>query len=331
MKAISYPSKGHVTLTDLPEPQPAAHEVLIEVRSSGICHTDIDVMHARYGSGAFPVVPGHEYAGVVTAVGDKVSGFAPGDRVVVDPNLSCGTCRPCQRGQHNLCVLLGAYGVSQNGGFAEFSAVDARNLHRIGDLPFDQAALAEPMGCVLNGITALAPKAGDEALIIGAGPIGLLLAIALRTRGLTRITLADIDPARLDLARSFGFDAVESGSAAMAAMRRGMDICIDATGRTDVAAQMIDYVADGGSLLFFGVCPPDAKIQISPFEIFRRQLRLQGTHSLNRNIPQALEAIRSFGPGIAGLISHQLSLAEVAEVLGSHAPAGSLKIQARLG
>ncbi|MFD1796494.1 zinc-dependent alcohol dehydrogenase family protein [Paracoccus aurantiacus] len=330
MKAITFPASGQVTLCDLADPEPAPNEVLIKVRSSGMCHTDIDVMHARYGTGAFPVVPGHEYAGVVVQTGSEVSGFAVGDHVVVDPNLSCGECRACRRGNHNLCATLGAYGVTRNGGFAEYSAVDMRNLHLIGDLPFEQAALAEPMGCVLNGVGALAPKPQDEALIVGAGPIGLLLAIALRTKGLTRITLADIDHSRLDLARGFGFDAVESGGDPMRALRREMDICVDATGRPDVAASLVDYSADGGSVLFFGVCPPDAKISISPFELFRRQLRLAGTHSLNRNIPEAISAIRSFGAGIAGVVSHKMTLAEMAEVMASRAPAGSLKIQAQL-
>lgn len=331
MKAVTYPAKGEVAFRDLPQPEPAAHEVLIRVRASGICHTDIDVLHARYGSGAFPVVPGHEYAGEIVALGRDVAGFAVGDRVVVDPNLSCGTCRPCRRGRENLCINLGAYGVSANGGFAEFSAVSAANLHAIGDLPFDQAALAEPMGCVLNGVTTLAPAPQDEALIFGAGPIGLLLAIALRTRGVQRITLADIDPARVGIARSFGFYSVETGSAELQAMRRNMDISIDATGRSDVAASLIDYAADGGAVLFFGVCPPDAQIAIKPFEIFRRQLRLQGTHSLNRNIPQALDAIRSYGPDIARLVSHRVELGRIAEILTNHAPTGSLKIQAELG
>lgn len=330
MKAVTYPARGEVAFRDLPEPEPAADEVLIRVRASGICHTDIDVLHARYGSGAFPVVPGHEYAGEVVALGREVSGFAIGDRVVVDPNLSCGTCRSCLLGQENLCVKLGAYGVSVNGGFTEFSAVATRNLHPIGDLPFNQAALAEPMGCVLNGVSVISPKPEDVALIIGAGPIGMLLAIALRTRGVRAITLADIDPSRLALAASFGFDGVESGSADMAAMRRGMDICVDATGRSRVAGSLIDYAADGGSVLFFGVCPPDARIAISPFELFRRQVRLQGTHSLNRNIPAALDAIRSYGPSIADLVSHRVGLEEIAGILSSHAPAGSLKIQAAL-
>lgn len=330
MKAIVYTAKGHVAQRDLPDPEPRSGEVLLRVRASGLCHTDIDVLHARYGDGQFPIVPGHEFAGDVVAIGPDVVGFAVGDRVVVDPNLSCGTCRSCRRGRANLCTALGAYGVSTPGGFAEFVAVRAANLHPIGDLPFAQAALAEPMGCVLNGVTALAPAPEDETLIIGAGPIGLLLAIALRTRGVERITLADLDPSRLDLARSFGFDAVENGGSAIAAMRRSMDICADATGRAEVAASLIDYIADGGQALFFGVCAPQARIEISPFEVFRRQLRLVGTHSLNRNIPDALQAIRLYGAGIDRLVSHRLPLDGVADILASKAPPGSLKIQAAL-
>ena len=154
--------------------------------------------------------------------------------------------------------------------------------------------------------------------------------IALRTRGVRAITLADIDPSRLALAASFGFEGVESGSPNMAAMQRSMNICIDATGRAEVAGSLTNYAADGGGVLFFGVCPPDARIEISPFEIFRRQLRLQGTHSLKRNIPAALEAIRSYGPGIADLVSHRVGLGEIAGILSSRASAGSLKVQAEL-
>lgn len=328
MKAVCYPAAGRVELAELPDPEPGAGEVLVAVKASGICHTDIDVLHARYGPGAFPVVPGHEYAGEVIEVGAGVSAVAVGDRVVIDPNFGCGTCRACREGRSNLCAGLGAYGVTKNGGFAEISVVRAENLVPIGTMPYVTAALAEPMGCVLNGVSALAPKAGQTALIFGAGPIGLLIGMALRTRGIDSITLADIDDDRLALAESFGFAGVAAGSAGLAALRHQIDLTADATGNAGVAGGLIGYTASGGKCLFFGVCPPDARIEISPFEVFRRQLTLVGTHSLNHNIPESLEAIRATGPGIARLVSHRLSLREITETLAGAKRRGSLKIQA---
>lgn len=326
MKAVTYPAVGKVDFADIADPEPGPDEALIAVRASGICHTDIDVLHARYGPGAFPVVPGHEYAGDVIAVGSAVTGLSVGDRVVVDPNLSCGSCRACRQGMANLCETLCAYGVTCNGGFAEFSVVRANNLVAIEDLPFEIAALAEPMGCALNGVSAIAPKPADEALIFGAGPMGLLLGIALKTKGLSRVTFADIDGNRLTLAESFGFSGVAAGSSELGKMRHGMDLTVDATGNVRVAADLINYTANGGSCLFFGVCAPDARIDIAPFEIFRRQLTLAGTHSLNHNIPEALSAIRAYGPDIARLVSHRLPLTEIAALLSGSPPAGSRKI-----
>lgn len=327
MKAVLYPAAGEVTLADLPDPAPGPGEAVVAVRASGLCHTDIDVLHARYGPGAFPVVPGHEFAGEVIALGSDVDGFSLGDRVVVDPNLSCGQCRACRQGMANLCETLGAYGVSCHGGFAERSVVRAANMVAIDDMPYEIAALAEPMGCVLNGVTAIAPAPEDNALIFGAGPIGLLIGMALKTRGLSRVSFADIDPKRLQLAESFGFSGVAVGSAELEKRRHGMDLTVDATGNAKVASELVSYTANGGSCLFFGVCAPEARIEIAPFEIFRRQLTLAGTHSLNHNIPDALAAIRAYGPEIGRLVSHRLSLDELAATLRAKAPAGSLKIQ----
>lgn len=328
MKAVIYTRKGNVATGALADPQPDDVEVLIRVRASGICHTDIDVLHGRYGEGTFPLVPGHEFAGEVVAIGGGVTNLAPGDRVVVDPNLSCGTCAACRRGRANLCGTLGAYGVTQNGGFAELCVVRASHAIPIGDMPFEMAALAEPMGCVLNGIGAVTPQAEDHALIYGAGPIGLLLAIALRTAGLKRISVADVDADRIALAESFGFDGVAVGSTALSGLRRGVNIAIDATGKTQVANGLVDMVANGGRVLFFGVCPPDEKITVSPHELFRRQITLAGTHSLNHNIPQALAAITAYGRGIANLVSHRVPLADVPAFLTGPVTGPRLKVQA---
>ena len=328
MKAIVFTGAHQVEVTDLPDPKPGPSDVVVDVRASGICHTDFEVLKDNYGTGAFPVVPGHEYAGVIAELGENVTGLRVGDRVVVDPNLECGTCRSCKRGWAHLCENLGAYGVTTHGGFAEKSMVKASAVHTIGGMSFAQAALAEPMGCVLNGMDAVHETWMEDALVIGAGPMGLLFAIALKEQGVANVVLSDISESRLELASSFGFDVIASQSSDMERWHHRADLAVDATGVPAVAGGLVDLVANGGKALFFGVCPSDARIEISPFEVFRRQLTLAGSHSLNHNIPRALEVIGAYGSDIERVVSHHLSLEEVGEILASHPPEGSLKVHA---
>lgn len=328
MRAILFPRKDEVKALDLPDPVAGANDVIVRVRASGICHTDLEVLKGNYGSSAFPLVPGHEFSGVIAEVGAGVTELRSGDAVVVDPNLECGTCDACERGYAHLCERLGAYGVTVNGGFAEYCMVKASAVHPIHDLPFHLAALAEPMGCVLNGVEAADGANARSALIFGAGSMGHLMAIALRIRGVPEISLVDIDDARLELTESFGFSPVRAGSEALERMRQSFDLVVDATGVAAVAERLIEYTASGGTCHFFGVCPSEARIKIAPFEVFRRQLKLVGSHSLNHNIPEALAVIRAFGLDMGRLVSHRLPLDEIVGMLNHGAPKGSLKIQA---
>ncbi|WP_187430289.1 D-altritol 5-dehydrogenase [Roseobacter fucihabitans] len=327
MKSIVFEGRNKLSLTSKPDPRPEAGEVLIEVHASGICHTDFEVLRANYGTSAFPLVPGHEYAGKVLEVGGDVTTVRPGDRVVVDPNLECGNCPACQRGWAHLCAHLGAYGVTQDGGFAQLSVVKSSRVHLIGDMPYDIAALAEPFGCVLNGLDAGQAQRAQNALIFGAGPIGLLMAIGMQVSGVKDITLVDIDATRLSLAESFGFKPIASGSGQLETMRHGMDLVADATGVVSVAGGLTDYIANGGVGLFFGVCAADERIEIAPFELFRRQITLAGSHSLNHNMPQALAGLRAYGPDISRIVSHKMRLEEIAAVFEGQGPKSSLKIQ----
>jgi 2-desacetyl-2-hydroxyethyl bacteriochlorophyllide A dehydrogenase len=315
MKAIRFTGKGEARLAELTLGDLPAGHALIRVKAAGLCHTDIDVLHARYGDGAFPVVPGHEYAGEIAALAADVTGFRTGDRVAVDPNLPCGTCPSCRKGLTNLCRDLKAYGVSHDGGFAEYSVVRADHLHGIGDMPYPIAALAEPLACVVNGLGAAGLRNGapmpKDALVIGAGPIGLLLALSLKAEGAETVTVADINESRLAFAAELGLGGIVSGSQALADRRRSYDFVADATGIASVVEGMIDLVADGGTALIFGVCAPDARISVAPFEIFRRQLKLVGSHSLNRNIPDALDILKRDDGRMAKLVSHRLPLADI--------------------
>lgn len=327
MRAILFPARNTVEATTLPDPLPGPGQVVVEVHASGICHTDIEVLRGNYGTSAFPLVPGHEYAGAIAELGPEVEGLQVGDRVVVDPNVECGTCSACRRGWAHLCETLGAYGVTRNGGFAERGLVRASAVHPIGDMPYVMAALAEPLGCVLNGLDAVQAKRAENALIFGAGPIGLLLGVGLNINGVSEVTFVEVDEARVTFAEEFGFRAINAGSPDLPSWHRKADLAIDATGVPEVAESLIRFIADGGAGLFFGVCPSEAKIQISPFELFRRQITIAGSHSLNHNIPDAMAALRAFGSDVAQVVSHKLPLEDVAQVFSEGAPMGSLKIQ----
>ena len=327
MKAVVFTGKNEVAFTDLPDPTPKPDEVVVAVKASGICHTDYEVLKDNYGTGAFPVVPGHEYAGVIVEIGSDVDNVSVGDRVAVDPNFECASCRACQRGWAHLCENLSAYGVTTHGGFAERSLVRAGNVHPIGDMSFSRAALAEPMGCVLNGLDAVYAPWMEEALIFGAGPMGLLMGLALRVEGIPQITFCDISEERLELASSFNFDVVATGSARLEKWHHRADLAVEATGVPTVAAGLTDYIANGGKGLFFGVCPSDAQIDISPFEIFRRQLTLAGSHSLNHNIPRSLEVIAGLDAHADKVVSHTSPLLEISHFLATSPPTNSLKVQ----
>ena len=327
MKAVVFTGKNEVQFTELPDPKPRSGEVVVEVKASGICHTDYEVLKDNYGTGAFPVVPGHEYAGVVVEVGPDVRSVSVGDRVAVDPNLECGTCRACRCGWAHLCENLGAYGVTTHGGFAEFSVVKAFAVHPIEAMTFLQAALAEPMGCVLNGVDAVHAPWKEEALIFGAGPMGLLMGLALKAEGIAKVAFVDLAESRLELAASFGFDAVAVGSADLEKWHHRADLAVEATGVPAVASGLTSYMTNGGKGLFFDVCPSSAKIDVSPFEVFRRQLTLAGSHSLNHNNPRSLEVIAGLGSEIDRAVSHRLPLQEIAKVLSTTPPKDSLKVQ----
>jgi len=192
------------------------------------------------------------------------------------------------------------------------------------------AALAEPLGCVLNGLSTLDGQERETAMIFGAGPIGLLMALALKWHGTNTVTMVDLSEDRLRLAESFGLLPVAAGSDALLGMSRRQDFVADATGVPAVAEAMPGYVRDGGAALFFGVCPQPARIQISPFEMFRRQLSLFGTHSLNANIPDTLPLLLTHGAEAARLVSHRVPFEEIEAAFNGGVPRGALKVQLEL-
>lgn len=332
MKAVRFEAIGQVRVVEVPEPAPGPGQVLVKVGAAGICHTDVDIFLGHFKA-RLPVVPGHEFAGTVVAVGEGVSPEWVGVRVAVDPNVPCGRCRACQEGRPNLCRELQAYGVSLDGGFAELAVVRVGNVHPIGDLAFSAAALAEPLACVLQGLRLLRPEPGCAALVFGAGPMGLLMMQALKATGAARVDVVDLHPPRLDLARRLGADEIFVGGEALqrrSDLVRAYDVVVDATGVPSVVEGMPRWARDGGKLLYFGVCPPSAEIRLNPFEVYRRELQVIGSFSLNGTLGPALRLIRSGAVRVEPLVSHTFGLDEFEAYLRRVGRPDTMKLQALL-
>lgn len=178
MKAAMIEAPGRALVTTAPEPEPGPNDVVIRVRAAGICGTDLHIFKGEYEAG-YPLIPGHEFSGEVVAVGAHVERFREGDRVTADPNIACNRCANCQRNEPNQCKHLQAVGVTRDGAFAEYVVVPEGNVFSIGSIPFDDAALIEPLACVVWGLQRVQVQVGDSALVFGAGPMGCLLVQSL--------------------------------------------------------------------------------------------------------------------------------------------------------
>jgi threonine dehydrogenase-like Zn-dependent dehydrogenase len=327
MKALVFENVGQSRIKDIAEPVLGPSDVLIAVSATGVCHTDLDILHGRY-LGAYPVVPGHEISGTLVEVGSAVSSVSVGARVTVDPLITCGRCKACLRGRPSLCTDLKAYGATSNGGFAPFVAIDAANVHPIGDLPFHVAALAEPFACVMHGIDRARVAPGLRALIFGAGPIGLMMMMGLGARGISDITMVDLEESRRNRSVELGAaNALAPAELDASKHAHLYDIVVDCTGVVAVCQKMPSYAADGATLLFFGVCPPGAAAAFAPFEIFRRELTLVGSHSLSNNISDAVSVLQKLGGRAEALVSHRLPLEAIARHMESPIKQGTMKIQ----
>ena len=308
MQAAQISSPNHIQTISCPDPQPAVDEVLIRVMSSGICGTDIHIYRGEY-LGEYPVIPGHEFAGVVEAVGAQVSRFKPGDRVALEPNIACDNCYNCLNNRQNFCLNWQAVGVTRPGGMAQLVTAPEKAVFNIADLPFEAGAFMEPLSCVLHGIERLDPEIASSILILGAGPIGILILQTVRLRGAAQVTVVDKNAARMAFAGQFG--AINTANNLDNLSADAYDIVIDATGALPVIRRSIDFVRPGGKVLWFGVPPSGETTDIEPFIVFRKGLTIISSFTSVRNSTQALDLLSTGRISLDGLVSHRLPLVEL--------------------
>lgn len=307
MRAARITQPNRLEVIDLPDPKPEPDEVLIRVMASGICGTDIHIFRGEY-LGGYPVIPGHEFAGVVEAVGENLTRFRVGDRVAVEPNIACDNCEACLNNRQNFCLNWQAVGVTRPGGMAQLVTAPEKAVFNIGELPFEAGAFVEPLSCVLHGLERLHPELAAKIVILGAGPIGLLLVQGVRTLGASYVTVVDKNPSRVQFAAELGADVLLTSLDELEA--DGYDAVIDATGAIAVMQRALDYARPGGKVLLFGVPPSGKEMRIEAFKIFRKGLTVLSSFTSVRNSYQAIDLLRSGQARVDRLVSHRLPLDE---------------------
>lgn len=334
MRAVVFPAPETVSIERVPDPTPQRDEVVVQVAVSGLCGTDLHIYRNEYMS-HFPVIPGHEFGGVIAQVGQDVTGFRPGDRVAVDPNLYCGHCYFCRNEQSNHCLNWEGIGITRPGSFAEYVAAPARACYRLPDNLSDaQAACVEPVACVVHSLKRIRLSPGDEVLIFGAGPMGLLLVQALRHMGASQVVVVEKQPDRLALAGHLGAGAtVLSGPDQAETLRElapyGFGVVVDATGVPAVIEQAFQYLKPRGQYLQFGVVPRDARISWSPYDLFRHDWTVVGSFALCYTFQPAIAWLSSGIVRVEPLISHTLPLTEFPAALEAFAAGRTMKVHLR--
>ncbi|ALS29886.1 alcohol dehydrogenase [Paenibacillus sp. 32O-W] len=323
MKAAVLHGVGQMAVERRNEPSPGPGEVTVRVRAAGICGTDQHIYHGHPGSAAVtpPIVLGHELAGIVAALGEGVEGLKVGDRVSVDPNIYCGICRYCRDGRAHLCDRLAAVGVTRDGGMGELCVVPAANCYVVPDtVSFAEAALAEPLGCVLHGFRKLTIRPDYTVLIVGGGFIGQLFLQLAKASGARRIVVSEPDSGKYETLRKLGADETVNplDAAAAAALASTADVVLECVGRPDSMTLAVEAAAKGAQVLLFGVAAPTTEIGIRPYDIFAKELRIFGSFINPYTHPDALALIDAGIVRVEPLVTHRFALDDMPAVMADY-------------
>ncbi len=321
MKALLLKQYMELDYTEQPEPVIGAEDVLVRVRACGICGSDIHGLDGSTGRRVPPLIMGHEAAGVIEAVGAGVTEWKAGDRVTFDSMVSCGKCHFCKRGEINLCDARQVLGVStgeyrRHGAFAEFVSVPQRILYRLPDnVPFEHAAMIEPISVAVHAVNVTPIEMGDTAVIVGSGMIGLLTIQAARVAGCTRVFAVDLDDAKLALAKELGADETfnPKNCDVVAEIQartggRGADVVLEAVGATEPIKTAIAAVRKGGTVTLIGNITP--KIDLNLQAVVTREIRLQGTCGSCGEYPACIDLLSRGLIKVEPFISARVPLAD---------------------
>ena len=308
-----------IWMDEVPVPEPGPTEVLIRVRKTSICGTDVHIHEWDAWSAAtvpVPMVVGHEFVGEIAAVGEAVSRYAPGRRVCGEGHIVCGVCRNCRAGRGQLCHNTRGVGVNRPGAFAEYLVLPQENVVPIpDDIPDEVAAILDPFGNAVH--TALTfDVVAEDVLVTGAGPIGIMGALVAERVGARNVVITDINPARLELARRMGLrHVVDARDTDLHEVMRsiglteGFDVALEMSGAAKAFRDMIDVMNNGGRVAILGIAPTAFEIDWN--KVIFKMLNLRGIYG--REMYETwykMIALVQGGLDISGIVTHRYPVDE---------------------
>lgn len=311
MKAAIFYGKRNLKVEDVDLPTIKEGEILVKVEACGICGTDVHIFNGEEGSAKVtpPIVLGHEFCG--TVVETRSEFFNVGDKVSIDPNIYCGVCRFCRSGRLQLCENLTALGVNINGGFAQYAVVPEKQAIKFENIDFAEAALAEPLACCLHGLDRIKIFPTDKVLIIGFGPIGLIMLELVKMYGADNIFGYEVDDFRKNVAKEYGVKAIVDEYRS----EENFDVVIECAGAKESIEMAFKKIGKGGRVLVFSVPSPNVTTEICPFEMFRKEAQIFWSFVNPFTQKLAIDLLQQGKINLKHIITHKISLDKLSEAL----------------
>ncbi|WP_203637703.1 zinc-dependent alcohol dehydrogenase family protein [Levilactobacillus wangkuiensis] len=317
MKALVLTGTKKMEIQDLPKPEVKPNEVLVNTAYAGICGTDRALYAGLPGSADAvpPIVLGHENSGIVAAIGSDVTNVKVGDRVTVDPNIYCGQCEYCRTDRPELCDNLSAVGVTRYGGLEESFTAPSSVVYPIPDnVSLKAAATTEPISCAVHGMTLLDVKPYQKALVIGDGFMGQLFVQLLQAYGVHQVDFAGIVDEKLAFNKE-KFGVTNTFNTTRDSIPADYDVVIEAVGLPQTQEQAVEATKKGAQVLMFGVGKPNQTFSMNTYEVYQKQLKIQGAFINPYAFEDGIALLSSGQLDVESLISHEVSLEQVEDVL----------------
>ena len=322
MKAAVYHGPSDLRVEEIDVRELKENEVLIQVKYCGVCGTDVHIFHGDGGAFAVnpPLVPGHEFSGVVAAVGAKVTQVKLGDRVSGDPNDMCGECYYCKNGKQHFCTNNVGVGTTVNGGFAEYVIMREKQVYKFSEsLSFIEAAMAEPIACCLNGIDLCGIRPGATVLVIGGGPIGMIMMQLAKYSGASKLILSEPVAEKRELALKLGATKVidpfnEDIQKVLDDYCENVDVVIECAGNIKTQEQAVQLAGKTCTVMLFGLASPEESFPLKPDDVFKKELKITSSFINPYTFERAIAVLESKIINLESLITDIVPVDNIADV-----------------